>query len=210
MDILRPYLLSTVLRGRNKRGDWQIFAKNNKRRGCNQRGSWQKSLKLKNGEVEINGEAGKNTAIRNFIEIKSSKNLVEISTKRNTNVVYLHEESLVLLLDSPLHATSCFIVINFLRCERNNMYNKQFCGFDLASRYRCRLCTWINKRGVWNKKGGRQNFPKLLNGECWIRLGKLTKNGIINKRGVQSIWNSRVIWHSIVSLTSNQKTISFN
>ena len=34
------------------------------------------------GEGRINGEAGKNTAIRNFIEIKSSNDLVKISTKR--------------------------------------------------------------------------------------------------------------------------------
>ena len=34
------------------------------------------------GEVEINVEAGKNTAIRNFIEIKLSNDLVKISTKR--------------------------------------------------------------------------------------------------------------------------------
>ena len=40
------------------------------------RGGWQKFKKL------INVEAGKNTATRNFIEIKSSNNLVKISTKR--------------------------------------------------------------------------------------------------------------------------------
>ena len=33
-------------------------------------------------EGRINGEADKNKAIRNFIEIKSSNNLVKISTKR--------------------------------------------------------------------------------------------------------------------------------
>ena len=37
---------------------------------------------LINGEVGINGEAGKNTAIKNFTEIKSSKDLVKISSKR--------------------------------------------------------------------------------------------------------------------------------
>ena len=73
------------------------------------------------------------------------------------------------------------------------MYIKQFCGFAQASRYRCWLCTWINKRGVWNKRGGWQNSPKLIYGECWVRLGRVTKNGIINKRGVPSIWNSRVV-----------------
>ena len=46
------------------------------------RGGWQKSPTLINGEVGINGDAGKNTAIRNFIEIKSSNDLVKISTKR--------------------------------------------------------------------------------------------------------------------------------
>ena len=46
------------------------FGQNNEREVCNKRGGWQKSPKLINGEVGINGEAGKNTAIRNFIEIK--------------------------------------------------------------------------------------------------------------------------------------------
>ena len=45
-------------------------------------GSWQKSPKLINDEVAINEKADKNTTIRNFIEIKSSKDLVKISTKR--------------------------------------------------------------------------------------------------------------------------------
>ena len=52
------------------------FSQNNKR------GDWHKSPKLTNGEVGINGEAGKNTAIRNFTEIKSSNNLVKISKKK--------------------------------------------------------------------------------------------------------------------------------
>ena len=43
-------------------------------------GRLQKFPKLINGEVGINGVAGKNTEIRNFIEIKSSNDLV--STKR--------------------------------------------------------------------------------------------------------------------------------
>ena len=33
----------------------------------NKRGDWQKSPKLINPKVGINGEAGKNTAIENFI-----------------------------------------------------------------------------------------------------------------------------------------------
>ena len=37
--------------------------------------------KLINVEVGINGEPGKNTAIRNFIEIKSSNDLVKVSIK---------------------------------------------------------------------------------------------------------------------------------
>ena len=60
------------------------FDQNNKWEVCNKRGGQQKSPKLINGEVGINGEACKNTAIRNFIEIKSSKDLVTISTKRTT------------------------------------------------------------------------------------------------------------------------------
>ena len=58
------------------------FGQNNKQGRCNKREGWRKSPKLINVEVGINGEAGKNTAIRNFIEIKSSDNLVKISTKR--------------------------------------------------------------------------------------------------------------------------------
>ena len=56
------------------------FGQNNKQGGCNKRGGWQKSPKL-NGDVGINGETGK-TAIRSFIEMKSSNNLLKISTKR--------------------------------------------------------------------------------------------------------------------------------
>ena len=52
------------------------FGRNNKQRGCNKRGGRQKSPKL------INEKAGKNTAIRNSMEIKSSNDLVKISTKR--------------------------------------------------------------------------------------------------------------------------------
>ena len=58
------------------------FGQNNKRGGCNKRGGWQKSPKLVNGEVGINGKAGKNTAIKNLMEIKTSNDLVEISAKR--------------------------------------------------------------------------------------------------------------------------------
>ena len=54
----------------------------NRREGRNKRGGWQISAKIINEEGAINREAGKNTAIRNLIEIKSSNNLVKISTKR--------------------------------------------------------------------------------------------------------------------------------
>ena len=69
------------------------FSQNNKRGGRNKQGCWQISVKIINGEGVINGEvgkkspklingeAGKNTAITNFIEIKSN-HLVKISTKR--------------------------------------------------------------------------------------------------------------------------------
>ena len=97
-------------------------------------------------------------------------------------ISYLHEESLPNL--------SLYMLINVMLIR--NMYIKEYCGFVYASRYCCWLCTWINKRGVWNKRGGWQNSPKLINGECRIRLGTVAKNGIINKWGVPSIWNSRV------------------
>ena len=63
-------------------GRLENFCQNNKRGWCNKWGGLQKSPKLINGEVGINGEAGKNTAIRNFTEMKSSDNLVKKSTKR--------------------------------------------------------------------------------------------------------------------------------
>ena len=47
----------------------------------NKRGGWQKSQRLINEEVGIKGEIRKDTAIRNFIERKSSNDLVKISTK---------------------------------------------------------------------------------------------------------------------------------
>ena len=66
----------------NKHGGWQILAKIINGEDAINGGGWQKSPKLINKEVGINREAGKNTAIRNFIEIKSSNDLVKISTKR--------------------------------------------------------------------------------------------------------------------------------
>ena len=71
--------------GRRKQNKWRdrkISAQNDKRGGCNKRVGWQKSPKIINKEAGINGEAGKNTAIRNFIEIKSSNGLVKISTTK--------------------------------------------------------------------------------------------------------------------------------
>ena len=71
-------LSSFKLKGRVEwTGRLANFSQNNKWGGCNKRGGWQKSPKL------INGETGKNTAIRNFIEIKSSNELVKISTKKH-------------------------------------------------------------------------------------------------------------------------------
>ena len=52
------------------------FGQNNKGGGCNKWEGWQKCAQL------IIAEVRKNTAIRNFTEIKSSNNLVKISTKR--------------------------------------------------------------------------------------------------------------------------------
>ena len=83
------------------------------------------------------------------------------------------------------------MLINVMLIKRN-MHIKQFCGSAQASHYHCRLCTWIKKRGVWNKRGGWQNSSKLVNNKCWIRLGRVAKNRIINKWGVPSIQNSRV------------------
>ena len=58
------------------------IGQNNKREGCHKWGDWQKSPRLINEEVGINGDAGKNTKIRHFIKIKSSKDLLKISTKK--------------------------------------------------------------------------------------------------------------------------------
>ena len=57
--------------------DYEYYQVSNRRRGQNKRGGQQISANI------INGEAGKNTAIRNFIEIKSSNNFVKISTKKH-------------------------------------------------------------------------------------------------------------------------------
>ena len=60
--------------GRNKWVDWQISAQMiNGEDAITRR--LAKISKLINGEIGINGEAGKNTAIRNFIATKSSNNL---------------------------------------------------------------------------------------------------------------------------------------
>ena len=53
----------------------------NRREGRNKRAGWQISAKIINGESAINGKVGRNAAIRNFIEIKSSKDFVKIPTK---------------------------------------------------------------------------------------------------------------------------------
>ena len=58
----------------------------NRRGGQNIWGGWQILAKIINREVGVNREAGKNTAIRNFIEIKPSNDLVKISTKRTLEI----------------------------------------------------------------------------------------------------------------------------
>ena len=103
-----------------------------------------------------------------------------------------------------LFFSSCYVVLHHEhyvvlhhehRAYKKNLYIKQFCGFAEALCYHCRLCTWFNKRGVWNKREGWQNSPK-INRECWIRLGRVAKNRIINKPRVPSMRNARVflVW----------------
>ena len=89
------------------------FCQKNKREGCNKRGARQKSPKLINREVGINGENGKNTSVRNFIEIKSSND------QHKKYKVFLNEESLQNL--------RLYMLINFMVIK--NMYIKQFCPF---------------------------------------------------------------------------------
>ena len=55
----------------------------NRRGGRNKQGSSQILAKIINGKSAINREAGKNTAIRHFIEIKSRHDLLKISTKKH-------------------------------------------------------------------------------------------------------------------------------
>ena len=104
--------------GRNKQGGWQISAKIISKEGAvnrevakiskvNKRGGWQK---------HSNQKFHWNKVIKRSCEKINKKNI------RNTKVVYLHEESLVLLLYSPLHAMSCFIVIRKQFCA---MWKKQ-------------------------------------------------------------------------------------
>ena len=68
---------------------FQYSRVSNRRGGWNKREAWQISPKIingegaMNGEVGINGETGKNTAIRNFIELKSSNNLVIYQQKEH-------------------------------------------------------------------------------------------------------------------------------
>ena len=65
----------------NKHGGWQISAKIINGKGAI-KGELGKNLQsYKRGGWNIR-EVGKNTAIRNFIEIKSSNDLVKIPTKR--------------------------------------------------------------------------------------------------------------------------------
>ena len=72
--------------GQNKQRSWQILTKITNGEGAINREVGKKSPKLIHGEVGISGPTGKNTAIRNFIEIKPSNNLVKISTKRTSEI----------------------------------------------------------------------------------------------------------------------------
>ena len=51
---------------------------------------------------------------------------------------------------------------------------------------------------------------KLIDGECSIRLRRVAKNGIINKRGVPSIRNSIICWHHCIVLTKVYGALSAN
>ena len=88
---------------------------------------------------------------------------------RNIKVVYLHEESFVLLLDSPLHVTSCFIVIRKqfycdveeTICTTNSsvaLPELQATAVDCAHEL-------INGKSG-KKRGGWQYSPKFINGDC--------------------------------------------
>ena len=69
-------------------------------------GGLAKSPKLINKEVGINREAGKNTAIRNFIEIKSSNDLVKISTKRTGSL-----SAWKITCSFAQFSSSCYVVL---------------------------------------------------------------------------------------------------
>ena len=63
---------------------WNYYPVPNRRGGRNKQGGWQISAKIINGEVGKNlKKTDKSTAIRNFIEIKSSNDIVKISTKKH-------------------------------------------------------------------------------------------------------------------------------
>ena len=79
-------LVSNKRGGQNKWRSWQISTKITNGEGAINREVGKKSPKLIHGEVGISGESGENTAIRNLIEIKPSNNLVEISTKRTSEI----------------------------------------------------------------------------------------------------------------------------
>ena len=115
------------------------------------------------------------------IQVFSSKSPCENINKkniRNTKVIYIHGESLILLLDTwhgqkkHGHQTGLWVCLDFT-LPLSNVQE-------------------INKLGVWNKRGGWENSPNLINGDCWVRLERVAKNRIINKREVPSIQISRV------------------
>ena len=120
---------------------WKLFYTysriSNRRGGRNKQGGRQILAKVINGEGAINGEVAKISKVnkrggwnkrRGWQKhsnqkfywkkiIKWSCEKINQKNIRNTKVVYLHEESLV------LHATSCFIVIRKQFCA---MWKKQY------------------------------------------------------------------------------------
>ena len=98
------------------------FCQNNKREGCNKQGDWLKSPKLINGIVGINGEASKNSAIRNFIEIKLSNVLLKILLKRTREKQDSSSTWRITSKPESVYAYKRHVY-------KKNMYIKKFCGF---------------------------------------------------------------------------------
>ena len=85
------------------------FCQNDKREGCDKQGDWLKSPKLINGIVGINGEASKNSAIRNFIEIKLSNVLLKILTKRTWEKQDSSSTWRITSKPEPVYAYKCHV-----------------------------------------------------------------------------------------------------